>query len=201
MSLIVESSQTFVGTIVAQAGRNGDMSREGQDIWHDGPMADDTSSSVADRIVAPVRQVAHLDDTDRAVIDALRADGRLSVRALADRAHISRANAYARLERLQREGVITGFTVTVDPDRMGLATSAFVSVSIEQDSWRRVATALSEIAGIERVALVGAEFDILVQVRAHDNHELRDVVLGQIQALPGVRGTRTWLIFDEWTTA
>ncbi|AXH96436.1 Lrp/AsnC family transcriptional regulator [Ornithinimicrobium avium] len=159
---------------------------------------DERSSSTSDRRTSPVaRQVAHLDDTDRAMIDALRADGRLSVRALADQVHISRANAYARLERLRREGVITGFTATVDPDRMGLGTAAFVSVSIEQDSWRRVTRALSELPGVERISLVGAEFDILVQVRAHDNHELRDVVLGQIQSVPGVRGTRTWLIFDE----
>jgi DNA-binding Lrp family transcriptional regulator len=201
MSLIVESSQTFVAHIVAQRGPSGEHSPEGQDIWHAEAMNDGTSSTPAGRTAAPVRQVAHLDDTDLALIDALRADGRLSVRALADQAHISRANAYARLERLQRDGVITGFTVTVDPDRMGLATAAFVSVSIEQDSWRRVAQALSAIPGVDRVALVGAEFDILVQVRAHDNHELRDVVLGQIQAVPGVRATRTWLIFDEWTTA
>lgn len=200
MSLIVESSQTFVAPIVAQARRTGELSRRGQDVWHDGRMNDDTTSTVVRRAPVPVRQVAHLDETDLSMIDALRTDGRLSVRALADQSHISRANAYARLERLQRDGVITGFTVTVDPDRMGLATSAFVSVSIEQDSWRRVAKALSAIPGVERVALVGAEFDILVQVRAHDNHELRDVVLGQIQAVPGVRATRTWLIFDEWTT-
>jgi DNA-binding Lrp family transcriptional regulator len=201
MSLIVESSQTFVVLIVAQLRLSGQLSPEGQDIWHDRGMNDGTTSSVTPPIAASGRQVARLDDTDLALIDALRADGRLSVRALADQTHISRANAYARLERLQRDGVITGFTVTVDPDRMGLATAAFVSVSIEQDSWRRVATSLSEIPGVERVALVGAEFDILVQVRAHDNHELRDVVLGQIQAVPGVRATRTWLIFDEWSTA
>lgn len=144
--------------------------------------------------------MVQVDDTDRALITALRADGRLSVRALAEQVHISRANAYARLERLQRDGVITGFTVLVDPDRMGLATAAYVSVSIEQDSWRRVTRALSALPGVERISLVGAEFDVLVQVRAHDNHELRDVVLSQIQSVPGVRGTRTWLIFDEWTT-
>jgi DNA-binding Lrp family transcriptional regulator len=143
---------------------------------------------------------AAVDDTDRAIVDALRADGRLSVRALAEQVHISRAGAYARLERLRLDGVITGFTATVDPDRMGLGTAAFVSVSIEQDSWRRVAQALSDLPGVERIALVGAEFDILVQVRAHDNHELRDVVLGQIQGVEGVRATRTWLIFDEWAT-
>lgn len=163
-------------------------------------MNDSTTSPPVRTVGAPARQVASLDETDLSIVDALRLDGRLSVRALAEQVHISRANAYARLERLQRDGVITGFTVTTDPDRMGLATAAFVSVSIEQDSWRRVATALSSIPGVERVALVGAEFDILVQVRAHDNHELRDVVLGQIQAVPGVRATRTWLIFDEWAT-
>ena len=160
-------------------------------------MNEDTSSGAVRHTVPPVRQVVQLDNTDRAMIDALRADGRLSVRALAEQVHISRANAYARLERLQRDGVITGFTATVDPDRMGLGTSAFVSVSIEQDTWRRVTRDLSELPGVERISLVGAEFDILVQVRAHDNHELRDVVLGQSQSVPGVRGPRTWLIFDE----
>jgi DNA-binding Lrp family transcriptional regulator len=201
MSLILESSQTFVAHIVAQRGLTSELRRKGQDLWHDRGVNESTTSSVTRPTSTSARQVAAVDDTDRELIAALRADGRLSVRALAETAHISRANAYARLERLQRDGVITGFTVTVDPDRMGLATAAFVSVSIEQDSWRRVAQALSQIGGVERVALVGAEFDILVQVRAHDNHELRDVVLGEIQAVPGVRATRTWLIFDEWTTA
>ncbi len=144
--------------------------------------------------------MAALDDTDRQIVALLRVDGRLSVRALAEQVHISRAGAYTRLERLHRDGVITGYAAQVDPDRLGLATAAYVSVSIQQGSWREVRDALSELPGVERVALVGAEFDMLVQVRAHDNHELREVVLGQIQAIPGVRGTRTWLIFEEWVT-
>lgn len=193
------SLQTFVPTIVPQARRGGRCRAVCLDVWHDRRMSESKTSGPPARTPPQPRQVAHLDGTDRAMLDALRADGRLSVRALAEQVHISRANAYARLERLQRDGVITGFTVTVDPERMGLATAAFVSVSIEQDSWRRVTRALSELPGVERISLVGAEFDILVQVRAHDNHELRDVVLGQIQSVAGVRGTRTWLIFDEVT--
>ena len=38
---------------------------------------------------------------------------------------------------------------------------------------------------------------MLVQVRAPDNAALREVVLEQIQAIAGVKGTRTWLIFEE----
>lgn len=145
--------------------------------------------------MSPTRSL--VDDTDRALIRALRADGRLSVRALAEQVHISRANAYARLERLIEAGVITGFTAEVAPEHLGLGTSAYVSVSIEQNTWKPVAAALRRVPAVERVALVGAEFDALVTVRCRDNHELRDTVLEQIQAIPGVKATRTWLIFEE----
>lgn len=160
--------------------------------------ADQTSDPDADA-TAHARQVAPaLDDTDRAIVAELRRDGRLSVRALAERVHVSRATAYSRLERLHRDQVITGYAAQVDADKLGLATGAYVSVSIEQGSWREVLEALSGLAGVEKVALVGAEFDMLVEVRARDNHELRDVVLGRIQGVAGVRATRTWLVFDEW---
>ncbi|WP_022925735.1 Lrp/AsnC family transcriptional regulator [Serinicoccus marinus] len=162
-------------------------------------MPEDRSSDQSPAVASPAGQVAPaLDDTDRAIVAELRRDGRLSVRALAERVHISRATAYTRLERLHRDKVITGYAAQVDPDKLGLATAAYVSVSIEQGSWREVLDALEVLPGVERVALVGAEFDMLVEVRARDNHELRDVVLGRIQGVSGVRATRTWLIFEEW---
>ncbi|OLT16631.1 AsnC family transcriptional regulator [Serinicoccus sp. CUA-874] len=162
-------------------------------------MPEDRSSDQSPAAASLTGQVAPaLDDTDRAIVAELRRDGRLSVRALAERVHISRATAYTRLERLHRDKVITGYAAQVDPDKLGLATAAYVSVSIEQGSWREVLDALEVLPRVERVALVGAEFDMLVEVRARDNHELRDVVLGRIQGVPGVRATRTWLIFEEW---
>ena len=162
-------------------------------------MSEDRSSDQSPAAAPPAGQVAPaLDDTDRAIVAELRRDGRLSVRALAERVHISRATAYSRLQRLHRDQVITGYAAQVDPDKLGLATAAYVSVSIEQGSWREVLEALEVLPRVEKVALVGAEFDMLVEVRARDNHELRDVVLGRIQAVAGVRATRTWLIFDEW---
>lgn len=164
-------------------------------------MKDDQTSSVSQNTSGVARQVAPgLDDTDRAIVAELRRDGRLSVRALAERLHISRATAYSRLERLHRDQVITGYAARVDPEQLGLTTAAYVSVSIEQGSWREVLEAMSALPGVQKVALVGAEFDMLVEVRARDNHELRDVVLEQIQAVPGVRGTRTWLVFESWQT-
>src|ERR1700752_131482 len=75
-----------------------------------------------------------MDDTDRLIRDALRAAGRMSMRALAAQIHISRASAYARVARLEREGVITGYAALIDPVRAGYALSAYVYLKIAQRS-------------------------------------------------------------------
>ena len=147
----------------------------------------------------PGRTVAALDEIDHAILAELAADGRLAVRALAERLHISRTNAYARLERLLSEGVITGFGAKIDPRLAGLGTSAYIVITVEQTSWRTMAADLREIPYVEHVALVGGDFDILLLVRTPDNASLRDIVLERLQAFEGVRSTRTWLIFEEQT--
>jgi DNA-binding Lrp family transcriptional regulator len=159
--------------------------------------ADQTSPAAPAVSGVSGRTVPALDDVDRAMLAELSTDGRLAVRALAERLHISRTNAYARLERLMAEGVITGFGARIDPRRAGLGTSAYIMVTVEQTSWRTMATDLHEIPYVDHVALVGGDFDILLLVRTPDNTTLRDVVLERLQALEGVRSTRTWLIFEE----
>lgn len=143
------------------------------------------------------RSAAGLDEIDRAIITALLRDGRMSIRALAEHVHISRANAYARIGRLTDDGVISGFTAQLNPRRLGLGTTAYVSVTIEQNTWRSIAVKLKEIPHVEHFALVGGDYDVLVLVRAPDNTALRSVVLESIQDIPGVRATRTWLVFEE----
>jgi DNA-binding Lrp family transcriptional regulator len=146
-------------------------------------------------VVAPA-----LDEIDRQIVAALSRDGRLSIRALADEVHISRANAYARVERLTATGVITGFTATVDPLKLGLATSAYVTLSLRQSSWRTLRAQLQAIPEVKHMALVGGDFDAILLVRAADNEGLRRVVLEKLQAIPEVLGTRTALIFEDLGT-
>ena len=143
------------------------------------------------------RSVRPLDGPDRLIIRELIRDARTSIRSLAERVHISRANAYARVDRLVADGVITGFSARIAHERAGLGTSAYVSLSIEQNSWREVSARLVRLPYVEHVSVLGADFDVLVLVRAPDNAALRDLVLDRIQAIPGVQTTRTWLVFDE----
>lgn len=138
-----------------------------------------------------------LDGIDRAILRELTADGRMSMRTLAERVRVSRSNVYARVQRLISEGVITGFTTQVDPIRIGLGTAAYVMVTIDQHAWREVLAELREVPYVVHLSLVGGEADLVMLVRAPDNLTLRDIVLARITTVEGVRSTRTWLVFDE----
>lgn len=138
-----------------------------------------------------------LDPLDWRILRLLREDGRMPVREIAARLSVGRATAHSRLRRLQDEGVIERFTVEVDPRRAGAGLAAFVSIRIDQHSWKSLRQAVADLPGVEHVALVSGDFDLIVLVRVHDPSDLRDVVLERLHAIDGVTATRTTFVLDE----
>lgn len=138
-----------------------------------------------------------LDAVDRDILRMLQTDGRASIRSVADRVHISRANAYARINRLIDDGVIRGFSARVDQERAGQGASAYITLKIVQNSWRTVREALQALPGAAHIALVSGDFDVLLLVHTKDNRALRELVLTRIQSIPEVLSTRTLLVFEE----
>jgi DNA-binding Lrp family transcriptional regulator len=143
------------------------------------------------------RSARALDAIDRAILQLLQEDGRASIRSVADRVHVSRANAYARINRLIEDGIIRGFTARVDHERAGQGTSAYITLKIVQNSWRSVREKLLPLPGVSHIALVSGDFDVLLLVHTVDNRSLRELVLTQIQAVPEVLSSRTLLVFEE----
>jgi DNA-binding Lrp family transcriptional regulator len=139
-----------------------------------------------------------LDDIDRRILEELRRDGRMPIRQLAETLHISRANAYARVQRLRETNVIRGFRADVDHVAAGMGTSAYVTVNLHQSDWRPVGERLRRLPGVVHIALVGGEFDVILLVRARDNADLRRLVLDEIQGMEGVVNTHTLLVFEEF---
>jgi DNA-binding Lrp family transcriptional regulator len=138
-----------------------------------------------------------LDTVDRRIIELLTADGRMSVNELASHVHVSRATAYARLERLQANGVITGFTVTVDPNKLGYSVAALVLVNVDQSHWREIRQAVVQLPGLEYLAFTSGGFDLVLLIRLPDIGDLRDVVLVRLHDIPGIRSAQTIFVLDE----
>lgn len=148
-------------------------------------------------IVSPIPPARPLDAIDRDILRLLQADGRASVRSVAERVHVSRANAYARINRLIDDGVIRGFSARVNHERAGHGASAYITLKIVQNSWRTVREQLQALPGAAHIALVSGDFDVLLLVHTPDNRTLRELVLTRLQSIPEVLSTRTLLVFEE----
>src|SRR5262249_20721341 len=136
-------------------------------------------------------------DVDRTLLKLLFADGRLSMNELANRAGIARATAYTRVERLRRDGIITGFTITVDPSAAGFGVTALILLNVRQSDWRSARDHLLAVPGVVYLAMPSGTFDMVMVVRAPDVHHLRDVVLGELHDVPQVRSTQTIFVLEE----
>ena len=141
--------------------------------------------------------IRQIDSVDRALLEALSHDARMSLTDLAEKINVSRSTAYARLQRLRDEGVITGFTASIDPQALGLGVAALVFIDIEQHDWRTLRSELAAIPGVEYLAMCAGRFDLMLLARAESIPALRDVLLEKIQRIQGVRSTESVFILDE----
>ncbi|WP_127793460.1 Lrp/AsnC family transcriptional regulator [Agromyces sp. LHK192] len=139
-----------------------------------------------------------LDPIDKRIVAELSRDGRLSVRTLADRVHISRTAAHNRLLNLQQRGVITGFGAQIDRRSIGLSISALVVVHVADGTpWEDIARQLAALPFVEKVQAVSGELDLILTVSAPDHEQLSQAILREIQGRPGVVSTRSHLILGE----
>lgn len=106
---------------------------------------------------------------------------------------VARNTAQAHLDRLTREGVITGFGPEVDLRRLGYGVSAFVTLEIAQGRGPAVDRHLADIPEVVEAYMTTGSSDLLCRVVARDNDHLGQLI-SRIVDLPGITRTTTSLI-------
>jgi len=137
---------------------------------------------------------AELDRHDNAILEALTAEGRMSLTELARRIGLSKSPTQARVKRLEEDGVITGYRALVDPIRIGREHVAFVEVKLS-DTREAALTVFNagvvKIPEVEECHMLAAEFDYLLKVRCRDMRDYRRVLGEAISSLPHVAHSTT----------
>nr|WP_279612457.1 Lrp/AsnC family transcriptional regulator [Agrobacterium pusense] len=133
-----------------------------------------------------------MDRTDELILAELKKDARISHAELSSRVNLSRNAVRVRIDRLEREGVIRGYTIiTGDAGNKASETSALMFV-YRKDRMRGgdVISALSKIPEVVACDVITGDFDLVVRVEATDADRIRQV-WQIISELPGVRDTFT----------
>jgi len=131
---------------------------------------------------------ATLDATDRALLALLRDDARASTTELARKLRLSRTTVQSRMERLQRQRVIAGFTITVPDELEADLVRAHVLITLAPKRSGAIETALRKIPEVRVLHSVSGPFDLIAIVAAASIGEL-DALIDRIGGLDGVERT------------
>jgi len=129
--------------------------------------------------------VTKLSEDELVLLRELQTDGRASYSKLSKKTGIPNSTIHDKIRRLISNGIIKGYTVMIDKEKVGLDNIAIIGVETGAKQFRDVAKNLCEIREIVEVYGTTAEFDLMVKVRASSRDELSNV-LNQIRSVDGV---------------
>jgi DNA-binding Lrp family transcriptional regulator len=141
-----------------------------------------------------------MDDVDRRIVALLRENARRSFQDIGRQVHLSAPAVKRRLDRLEREGVVLGYTAVVDPQAFGWHAEAFVDLYCEGGvSGEQIKRAVAREPGVVSAHTVAGEASALLHVMAEDTKAL-ELALERIRAAQGVTRTVTEVVLSTLFT-
>jgi len=132
---------------------------------------------------------------DQELLALLGENARLPVASLAKKLSLSRTTVQARLDRLEREGVIRGYGVRLSDAYLTGLVRAHILITIAPKTLRQVTAALEQIRAVTALHSVSGSFDLIAMIAAPSISEL-DLFIDEIGALKGVERTLSSIILS-----
>jgi len=141
-----------------------------------------------------------LDFTDRAILDILQSEGRISNAELARRVNLSPPATHARLHRLEETGLVRGYAALLDREKAGFDMLCFVHISLQlhqPEQVEAVRTAIRQMPEVLECHHITGEYDYLLKVVIHNRKDLERFVLERLTPVQGVARIHTSLVLTE----
>lgn len=139
---------------------------------------------------------ANLDEIDSKILALLMDDARTPVTTIAKKVSIARTTAIARIQGLEKKGVIAGYGVRLNNELYQPAVRAYVGISIEPRSAAGFVKVMHTLPEVETLCAVSGTIDYMLTLRCASTAEL-DRLLDQIGTIEGVRQTSTSIILTK----
>ena len=139
----------------------------------------------------------HIDNIDQALISLLRQNARESVATLASKLGVSRGTVTNRMDRLERDGLIVGYSVRLRPDVQPDVLRAWMSIEIVGNDTRRVMASLLGEPGVAALHSTNGRWDLLAELQVASLEELSRV-LERIRLIKGISNSETSIHLESF---
>jgi len=130
-----------------------------------------------------------IDSIDRRILQALQRDGRISNSQLSEEVNLSASACHRRVQRLEKEGWISGYVALLNPRKMGRPTTVFVEITLSGqadevlDAFEK---AVARVPDVLECHLMAGTADYLLKVVAGDTEDFARIHRRYLATLPGV---------------
>lgn len=146
------------------------------------------------------KRTAQLDELDRRLLVLLSENSRRTNNSLAEELGIAASTCLARLNALRDSGVISRFTIEVDPQVLGRELEALIFVKIRPGARHLMSSFASDMRskpGVRQLFFLGGADDFVLHVAVRNSSDVRQFVLDNLSANPAVATTQTSLVFEH----
>jgi Lrp/AsnC family transcriptional regulator for asnA, asnC and gidA len=133
-----------------------------------------------------------LDEIDRAIIEALRADGRAAFAQIAERLNVSPGMIRLRYNRLVEQNYLRVAAIT-NPLRMGFKSMAMIGLRVDGSKLLEAADKISKLDEVIYLVVTSGRFDIFAEVVCRDHDHLLDFIGNKLSTIDGVRESESFM--------
>jgi Lrp/AsnC family transcriptional regulator for asnA, asnC and gidA len=141
-----------------------------------------------------------MDKLDKDIINFLQENGRMRYTKIAEELEVTEGTVRNRAAKLLEEKTIQIVGMT-DPHSMGYEAPAIIGVSVQPANLETAAESLVSYPEVGSLMLVSGEYDLILEVFCRDREHLASFVTNQLQIIPGVQKTQTFMILHTYKMA
>lgn len=136
-----------------------------------------------------------LDDIDKKIIKVLENDARTSLRKISELVDVSLGTVSNRVKRMEKNGVIRGYSVILDPDNIGWELNVVIGLRIQKGRLIEIQERIAKDSRVHGVYDVTGDFDSMVIARAKNRKDLDDLSKN-VLSIDGVERSITHLVLN-----
>ena len=139
-----------------------------------------------------------IDNTDLKILSLLSEDAKMPYTEIAKKVFVSGGTVHVRMKKLERLGIVKGYTVELDYGKLGFDLTAFIGIYLQKSSlYDTVLEKLRQIPEIVTIHYTTGNYSIFCKIYCRDTMHLKDVLHDKLQKITGIERTETFITLEE----
>ncbi|SHI48532.1 Lrp/AsnC family transcriptional regulator [Aquimarina spongiae] len=141
-----------------------------------------------------------MDAIDRSILLLLQKDGKITIKQIAERLHLTTTPIFERVKKLEREGHIKSYKAILNRKKIGLQLMAFCNITLNQhqkDFIKKFEKDIQQFPEVVECYHVAGMFDYLIKIYAEDMESYQDFLSNKLASLENISKVQSSFVMTE----